>query len=106
MTLTLSRRAALAGGAVLLAAPGLLGQARGARAQTPAAPPVLVYPRKVGALELTAISDGYFAMPRASSSTSPRRSSAQPSRPPSSIRPGRTRAGSPRTSSAAAAGRC
>jgi glyoxylase-like metal-dependent hydrolase (beta-lactamase superfamily II) len=63
MTLTLSRRAALAGGAVLLAAPGLLGQARGARAQTPAAPPVLVYPRKVGALELTAISDGYFAMP-------------------------------------------
>ena len=63
MTLMLSRRGALAGGVAVLAASRLLGNAGSARAQAAAAPPALVYPRKVGALELTAISDGYFSMP-------------------------------------------
>ena len=63
MTVMLTRRGALAGGVALLAATRLPGSVGGASAQTATTPPVLVYPREVGALELTAISDGYFAMP-------------------------------------------
>jgi glyoxylase-like metal-dependent hydrolase (beta-lactamase superfamily II) len=60
---TMSRRMVLAGGAVALAAPRLL-TATGARAQEASASVApLVYPRKVGELEVTAISDGYVEFP-------------------------------------------
>jgi glyoxylase-like metal-dependent hydrolase (beta-lactamase superfamily II) len=61
--ITMSRRMLLAGGAAALAAPRLLA-ATGARAQEGSAPVApLVYPRKVGELEVTAISDGYVEFP-------------------------------------------
>ena len=63
MNIELSRRSVLAAGAAALAARRFLG-ASAARAQdapAPAAP--LVYPRKVGELEVVAISDGFVQPP-------------------------------------------
>jgi len=58
MGIELSRRSVLAVGAAALAAPQFLA-AHPVRAQD-AAPVPLFYPRKVGSLEITAISDGYI----------------------------------------------
>ena len=61
MTILLSRRGALAGGLAVLALPRL-NLAGAAWAETPTAGAVLAYPRQVGELKLTAISDGYFEL--------------------------------------------
>jgi glyoxylase-like metal-dependent hydrolase (beta-lactamase superfamily II) len=58
MGIELSRRGVLAAGAAAFALPKLLRPAR-AWAQEAAAAP-LIYPRRVGELEIAAISDGYF----------------------------------------------
>ena len=60
MTIRISRRAALAGGLAALAAPPFSGLAGAARAETAGAAPSTAYTRKVGDLEVIAISDGYF----------------------------------------------
>lgn len=61
MPFDLSRRALLAGGAVALLAPRLIPV--GAAFAQDAAGVVLAYPRKVGELEIVAISDGSFSFP-------------------------------------------
>jgi glyoxylase-like metal-dependent hydrolase (beta-lactamase superfamily II) len=62
MSLDLSRRALLSGAGAMLFVPSLLPVAA-ARAQDGASPMLLAYPRKVGELEVVAISDGSFAFP-------------------------------------------
>ena len=61
MGIEISRRGVLAGGAIAVTAPQVL-VAPPARAQQ-AATAHLVYPRKVGELEITAISDGHMEFP-------------------------------------------
>jgi glyoxylase-like metal-dependent hydrolase (beta-lactamase superfamily II) len=64
MSIELSRRSVLVAGAAALAASRFLG-APAARAQDAPTAAVLAYPRKVGELEIVAISDGYFEFPPA-----------------------------------------
>jgi glyoxylase-like metal-dependent hydrolase (beta-lactamase superfamily II) len=59
MGIDLSRRSLLAAGAAMVAAPQLLASVRLRAQEAGAAAFPLVYPRKVGELEITAVSDGY-----------------------------------------------
>ena len=63
MDIELSRRSLLAAGAAVLAAPQLLARARRGRRTPPRRRCRSIYPRRVGELEITAISDGYFEFP-------------------------------------------
>ena len=64
MTIDLTRRAAMAGAAAAILIPPAMGMGtRPVRAQGAARAMGLAYPRQIGGIELTAISDGFFEIP-------------------------------------------